>query len=55
MCDALAGECLLPESFLDAIEDLGMCSVVLVQHVLELEVRPPKVVAEVLREGPSAL
>ena len=53
--DTLAGECLLPEPFLDVVQDLGMCGVILVQHILELKVGRTEAVAEVLREDPSTI
>jgi hypothetical protein len=55
MFDALPGVGLLPEPPLDIVEDLRVRGVVLVEDVLELEVRRPQAVAEVLCEDPAAV
>lgn len=55
LCDALTSERLLPEAHFDIVQHLGMCGVVLVQYVPELEVRRAEAVAEVLCKNPPAV
>ena len=55
LCDALACEGLLPKSPLDIVQNLSMSRVVLVQHVLQLKVRRPESIAEMLGEDPTTV
>lgn len=55
LCNAFTSESLFPESPLDVVEDLGMCRVRLIEGILEVEVRGPKAVAEVLCKYPATV
>ena len=55
MLDTLSSIRLLPKPPLDVVENLRMRGVVLIEDILELEVRRPKPVTEVLRKDPAAV
>ena len=55
LCDTFTGESLLSEAPLDVVQNFGVRRIILVQDVLELEVRGTKPVAEVLSENPTAV
>lgn len=53
--NTLSRKGLLPEPLLDRIQDLRVRRVVLVQHILQLQVRWPQAITEVLREDPAGV
>jgi len=55
LCYTLPSEGLLPKPPLDIIQNFSMSWIILIQHILKLEVRRTKSVAEVLREYPTTV
>ena len=53
--DTFTSESLLPESSLDIVKDLSVWGVVLIENVLQVEVRWTQTVTEVLSEDPSTV
>lgn len=55
LCDALAGEGLLPEPALDIVQDARVRRVGLVKDVLQRKIRLSQTVTKVLCEDPSTI
>ena len=53
--DDFSSESFLPEPSLDVVQNLGMARVVLVEDVLEVKVRGPETITEVLGEDPTTV
>ena len=53
--NAFSSESLFPETSLDVVKDFGMHRIVLIENVLQLEIRRSQTITEVLCEYPSAI
>jgi hypothetical protein len=53
--DDFSSESFLPKPSLDIVQNLGMAGVVLVEDILEVKVRGPETITEVLGEDPTTV
>jgi hypothetical protein len=53
--DDLSSESFLPKSSLDVVQNFGVASVVLVEDILEVKIRRPETITEVLGEDPTTV